>query len=167
MSLLTSQTAINPTTNFFDPAESVVPNPLIVLADVDAGVKTFTVGSTVQIANITIPTSLNSASNFIVSASIQFSSITGGGTPPLIGQSPITLFCSNGPITFTSATEHDIVSGITLAPISVTVPPLVANKGTGSSVIINYLVRANQNFTAQVSVFNITFIDVSDGGTKV
>jgi hypothetical protein len=164
MSILGNQTAINTTTEFFAPSEEVEPTPLIVLADISPGVLSFTVGSTVQLATISIPASYTSVTNFIVSASIQFSSITGGGSPPLIGQSPITLFCSNGPTTFTSATEHNIVSGITLAPLSVTVPPLVANKGSGSSVVINYLVRANQNFTAQVSVFNITFIEVSDGG---
>jgi hypothetical protein len=167
MSLLTNQTAVNTTTNFFEPGEAVEPNPLIVLADVDAGVKSFNMGTTVQLAIISIPTSYTSDTNFIVSASIQFSSITPSTEDPIASQSPITLTCSNGSLTFTSATEHNITLGVSLAPIAVTVPPLVANKGSGSSLVLNYLVNANQNFTAQVGVFNITFMELSAGGTEV
>lgn len=166
MSILTNQTAINTTTNFFDPSEEVEPNPLIISPDVSSGVLTFTNGSTVQLAILSIPESYTSDTNFIVSASIQFSSVTPATEEALASQSQITLYCSNGPITFNSITEHNIPLGVALTPLAVTVPPLVANKGSGGSVVINYLVRANQTYTAQVYVYNITFMEVSAGGTQ-
>jgi len=166
MSLLTNQTAVNTTTNFFAGTGGGNTAPIIryVLDPSPAPVE-FDVGSTTTIASFPIPDQYLPEDNFTFYSLIQLSDIT-GSSPGFFGLIDVLLQFSNGSDSFLSRAPIVASDGITNTTL--TLPPFIANTGSDYSVFTISLVNnTNEAFTANYTFQDTYFLRLSSGGIEV
>jgi hypothetical protein len=156
MSLLTNQTSINPTTDFFAPNSSIIPITLQSSAEPIQ----FSPNDIVRIANVPIPSSLTSNDNYIFNCGISLSGFTNEGG--LAGNVAISV----------SYPDSSVVLGYTfyvydtISTFGITIPPFIANIGSNTEINIDMINQANVSFDALYGFFNPFFLKLSSGGIQ-
>jgi hypothetical protein len=160
MSLLTNQTAINPTTDFFSNDA-----PLIqYLLDPSDTPETFPVGTGVQIATFPIPDRYKPEDNFLYNGgAVVLSNITFTGS--ISGSIFVTLDYTNDDTTYNVGASTYINSSNLVA---IVLPPLIANTGVNySNVVINVTNNTNLSLTADYLFGHSYFLQLSSGGVEL
>jgi len=157
MSVLTNQTAVNPTASFFAPNSQIIP---ITIQSSDEPLQ-FVVNESIRIANVPIPSSYTSDNNYIFCATVALNNIT--AEQPLSGLVNISVTTSNG--AFINASpfplfDNSITAGGTL-------PPFIANIGSNGGILcIDATAQTNIDFNADYFFANSFFMKLSSGGVS-
>jgi hypothetical protein len=156
MSLLTNQTAVNTTTDFFAPNSPLIP---ITLQNSGEPIQ-FSAGDTVRIANVPIPSSLTSNDNYIFNCGVSLSGFTNEGG--LAGNVLISVSYSDA--SFVSG--YTFYAYDTLSVFGITLPPFIANIGSNTQINIDIINQANVSFDAEYAFFNPFFLKLSSGSVQ-
>jgi len=164
MSILTNQTNINTTTEFFALAKTATAPIIRYVLDPSDGPETFNIGTTTTIATFSIPDQYQPEDNFTFYCLIQLTGITGTGEG-FFGLINIALQYSNGVDSF--LTRAPIVASDGITATTVTLPPFIANTGSGSTFTISLINNTNQNVTLEFAFQDTYFLRLSSGGIEV
>ena len=166
MSILGNQTAINTTTNFFALAGTGGNTAPIIRYTIDPSPapETFNIGTTTTIATFPIPDQYEPEDNFTFYCLLQLTGIT-GTEDGFFGLIDIALQYNNGVDDF--LTRAPILASDGITATTVTLPPFIANTGSGSTFYISLINNTNQDVTLEYAFQDAYFLRLSSGGIEV
>jgi hypothetical protein len=164
MSILGNQTAINTTTDFFALAKTATAPIIRYIIDPSEEAVDFGIGSTTTIATFPIPDQYEPEDNFTFYCLLQLTAITGTGEG-FFGLIDIALQYSNGVDSF--LTRAPILASDGITATTITLPPFIANTGSGSTFTISLINNTNQGFSAEYAFQDAYFLRLSSGGIEV